>query len=268
MKSARLLASCLALILCSAAAYADSPITSPQIRTSIDNWLGSAFRGESYSPRQVDRIGQKLVGEIGQKQTSIGAVFDAVQTFHGAAFGIQDPVQRKQAIKKFSGRLKKAWKEGDGGANAAAAYSMNDVYTTLFTGSRAQVQNVEKTAGYRRLRSLQSSTRSPSFDVFVGMVKHYKDAFGHGSWDGTTKASRQAVRTWSLAATKLIGSGNRASTHSRNLLKKTLDYSQYYDGVYKAGAQQVSRILSSRAPKQVRLQQLRQLRKGSLKIGR
>ena len=74
MKSARLLASCLALILCSAAAYADSPITSPQIRTSIDNWLGSAFRGESYSPRQVDRIGQKLVGEIGQKQTSIGAV--------------------------------------------------------------------------------------------------------------------------------------------------------------------------------------------------
>jgi hypothetical protein len=268
MKATRPLAICLGLLLFSALAHADSPITSPQIRTSIDNWLGSAFRGESYTPQQVDQIGQKLLGKIGQKKTSIGKVFDAVQTFHGAAFGINDSAQRKQAIKKFSRGLKKLWKVGDGGANAAAAYSINDVYTTLFTGNKAQVRNVEKTRGYRRLRSLQDSTRNPSIDVFVGMVKHYKDAFGHGSWDGTTKTSRQAVRTWSLAASKIIANGRRASTHSRNLLKKTLKYSQYYDGAYNAGAQRVSQIMSSKAPKQVKLRQLRQLRKGPLRIGR
>jgi hypothetical protein len=257
----------LALALCSVA-RADSPITSPQIRTGIDNWLGSAYRSQTYSRQQVDQIGQKLLGQIGQKQTSMGKVFDAVQTFHGAAFGVEDPAQRQQAIKTFSRGLEKLWKVGDGGANAAAAQSINSVYNTLFYGSAAQAKRVEKTRGYRRLRSLQRATRDPALDVFVGMVKHYKDAFGNRDWSGTTRTSVQAARNWSLAASKIVGSGRRASTHSRNLLKHAIKYGQHYGGVYRSTGQRITSILRSRAPRTTKLRQLRQIRKDLRQVAR
>lgn len=268
MKRMRSLIAVLVLSLCSAVAYADSPITSPQIRTSIDTWLGSAYRGERYDRQQVEQIGQKLLKKVGQKQTSIGKVFDAVQSFHGAAFAIRDEAQRQKAVQKFSRGLAKMWQNGDGGANAAAAHAMNDVYSTLFYGSDAQARRIEKSAGYKRLRKLQGATRNPALDVFLGMAKHYKDAFGVGNWDGTTKTSRQAVRSFSLAASKIVSAGHQASSHARQLLKHALQYSEYYDGVYRQGAQQVSRVLKSRAPKAQRLQRLRALRRGPLKVGR
>jgi hypothetical protein len=227
------------------AARADSPISSGQIQTEIDNIvvsgakLGSAFAGQSYTVAQAKKIADKLISHIGSKENAIAEVFDNVQYFAAVLFNIGDSTSasHQKALKYYQRKLSDLSVAGRGGMNAAAAKNMFKVFYRMFFGS---MKGISQDAAWKELAVLQKATNNPMLDVVMYKFNHYRDAFGaqetvvsdaQGATASRTDVVNEAVNNMHQAIGKLLAGGNKNS-YAKEAVIKALEYGALYQGRY------------------------------------
>jgi len=242
-------------------ARADSPISSAQIQTEIDNIvvsgakLGSAFAGQSYTVADAKKIADKLISHIGRKENAIAEVFDNVQYFTAVLFNMGEPTNagHQDALRYYQRKLRDLSVAGRGGMNAGAAKNMFKVLYRMFFG---KAQGISQSEAWKELAVLQKATRNPMLDLVMYKFNHYRDAFGatetvvsdsQGATASRLDVVDQAVNNMHQAIAKLFAGGNKNS-YARRAVIEALDYGALYQGRY-GHFSQLKKIVTAPASK-------------------